>query len=335
MWKLVLLIMVLSVLLCSCRKREKHAEYTDPQTIRIGRSDQETVIEPGKALELVSFSFSHNGSMAEDNFVYSAMQSPEGTALYMEQLFSGGEIIDVTTQESILDRLGEAAGRYRLDLWDGYDGWEEEVLDGYGFSLEMELADGRKIIARGNNAFPQSYHEASREICRIFEEIGSKHDPVKPLPLPAPIQESELPIFFAIDFFTGENKDSRFRFGAQRQEDGSVRLIIYIWNFAEFENGEEYVFEGYCDDFPYEKIQNIIWKYDIPSKAGWYGEAESENKEQYTMNFEYDSEGYEFQRMITLAGGSYPEHYEEIRTELLEVMIDFLLENRDSFYQNM
>ena len=73
-----------------------------------------------------------------------------------------------------LTRVIEA---YDLFAWDGFDGdgsftmdgEEVFVLDGTDFSLEIIFRDGRTITARGSNAFPDNYDQATDEIIALLE----------------------------------------------------------------------------------------------------------------------------------------------------------------------
>ena len=51
-----------------------------------------------------------------------------------------------------LDKLGVAS-------WDGFSESDPNVMDGSSFSLEIELADGKRITAHGTNAYPKGFHD--------------------------------------------------------------------------------------------------------------------------------------------------------------------------------
>ena len=66
--------------------------------------------------------------------------------------------------------LQEVIRAYGLEAWDGFHESDPYVLDGEGFRLEMEFADGASVYASGDNAFPEGYHDAMAGIDEIFEK---------------------------------------------------------------------------------------------------------------------------------------------------------------------
>ena len=66
--------------------------------------------------------------------------------------------------------LMDVVQRDSLEAWDGFHGSNPDVLDGEGFCLEMTFADGTNVFASGENAFPDSYHDATASIDAILEK---------------------------------------------------------------------------------------------------------------------------------------------------------------------
>lgn len=128
-----------------------------------------------EALEITAFSFSHRGMSTEECYYYSVEQREEGVHLYTEELFSGGFIVDTIVEEPVMEQLNEIVERYRMDQWDGFNKSDSLVLDGSGFSLSISFADGKAVLASGNNAFPEGYADAEREICALFEDLIDRY----------------------------------------------------------------------------------------------------------------------------------------------------------------
>ncbi len=61
-------------------------------------------------------------------------------------------------------------GAYGLESWDGFDETNPYVLDGEGFWLELDFADGTTVAASGENAFPDHYHDATDGIEEVFDK---------------------------------------------------------------------------------------------------------------------------------------------------------------------
>ena len=57
-----------------------------------------------------------------------------------------------------------------LDIysWDGYNESNDEMLDGMGFSLFVQMADGTSITASGDNCFPENFQEFEQVILSMM-----------------------------------------------------------------------------------------------------------------------------------------------------------------------
>jgi len=136
-----------------------------------GHKQPEPAAEPLPSLEIKQFSFMHTASYMKGCFRLELTREEDGTHLYAEELFSGGRIADAKIGNDVLDRICELAGEYRVDLWDGFDENAKNVQDGSNFALDITLADGSTISARGSNRFPAYYSEVSSEIRTLYGEL--------------------------------------------------------------------------------------------------------------------------------------------------------------------
>ena len=136
-----------------------------------GHKQPEPAAEPLPSLEIKQFSFAHTASDTEGCFRLELTREEDVTHLYAEELFSGGRIADAKIGNDVLDRICELAGEYRVDLWDGFDENAKNVQDGSNFALDITLADGSTISARGSNRFPAYYSEVSSEIRTLYGEL--------------------------------------------------------------------------------------------------------------------------------------------------------------------
>ena len=64
--------------------------------------------------------------------------------------------------------LMDVIDRYDVASWDGFAESRDYVLDGEGFWLEITLTDGTRVLARGDNAFPEHYFDAMGEMWEIL-----------------------------------------------------------------------------------------------------------------------------------------------------------------------
>lgn len=157
------------VLLCGCSAAKKPAPESPSRP-----TGSEAGEEP---LDITAFSFHHTASFADGCFVLKLTREESGTHLYAEELFSGGRIVDTTIEGDALEQLGELAGTYRVDRWNGFDKSNSRVMDGSSFSLDVTLADGGTISAHGNNSFPENYSDVSSAIKTLYYELMEQYAP--------------------------------------------------------------------------------------------------------------------------------------------------------------
>lgn len=68
----------------------------------------------------------------------------------------------------LAEALRQVVSDCGMERWEGVYDTGYEVLDGECFVLELEFADGATVSARGDNAFPDSYDEATAAMDDIF-----------------------------------------------------------------------------------------------------------------------------------------------------------------------
>lgn len=83
----------------------------------------------------------------------------------------------IDADESVFQNLCALFGNYRIAQWAGFRGHDSQALDGSGMCLEVVLADGTEIDARGTNRFPKNYSSFVQELCKLIttEKISSVH----------------------------------------------------------------------------------------------------------------------------------------------------------------
>lgn len=69
----------------------------------------------------------------------------------------------------LAEELRQVVSDYELESWEGEYSTGYEVLDGEYFSLELEFADGVTVLSTGDNAFPETYTEATEAMDDIFQ----------------------------------------------------------------------------------------------------------------------------------------------------------------------
>lgn len=268
---------------------------------------------------ITSFCFSHNGMSMADCYSYSITQDINSIRLQAD-LYAGNKTIDVVVDETVLENLGNIVSRHHLDQWNGFDKTNGMVLDGEGFSLSITLADENRITASGDNAFPKGYTDVKREICALFDALIDEYGN-----LYSKILVSDGLDYVMLNFTKRGGK--HFFCSAGKKSDGTVSLDISIIDYEEFYPHESYQFFGSCMDFPFDSLQSAVRKYDVPSWNGWDKTAENYDEcEWFQIEF-----GYESGEHICAMGTLYPNDYENVRSELLSVIGDFIECHNASF----
>ena len=71
--------------------------------------------------------------------------------------------------EALAAELTQVIADNGADSWQGVYETEYEVLDGEGFSLTLDFANGKRVQASGENAFPDLYFSFQRAVLDIFQ----------------------------------------------------------------------------------------------------------------------------------------------------------------------
>ena len=165
-WILLAVLCLTALFLVSCHSAKNPADPSD------------TGLPPADFApeDLVRFSYSHSGSMADQCYTFSLWVEDGIYWFSMEELFSGGSVLQTPIEEQTLLEVGRIVAEYRMDLWDGFEESSSLLLDGDGFSVEMEFADGHTVSARGYGCTPDGYGPAMDSILEMYLELLTKYD---------------------------------------------------------------------------------------------------------------------------------------------------------------
>ncbi len=113
----------------------------------------EEVVQP---MNIQSFFYRHRGMSIPEHYEFDVKRTEGGVILHID--FGIGHIvIDEQADDQLIEDLEAMLMKHRVDRWDGFSGTNEAVFDGEGFTLWIELTDGRTISASGDNSFPKGY----------------------------------------------------------------------------------------------------------------------------------------------------------------------------------
>lgn len=283
--------------------------------------DAEPVNPLDDPISLTYFSFYHNGSSTEEIYSYTAEKTEQGTHLCIE-LNAGNTLVDVVVEEDVLGELGEIAAQHRLDLWNGFDRVNSNVMDGSGFSLYMTTEAGENVTAHGSNAFPKGYGEAETAINALFDRLVEDYGNLYPKTLESDDMES-----FFLTLREGNSKV--LSVSAYRKAEKSISLDLHLKGYDDLFS-EEYFFYGTSDTFPFEEIQSVVRKYDIPAWNGW-DRVDSENSSDGWFQLELR---YSSGEQISAIGSSQPQGFDGAMEELSGILCEYISKNGGNFVPN-
>lgn len=117
--------------------------------------------------EIVGIEFCHGGTMANDFFTYSAVLGENETRITAEMI---SDAVELSLDAAVMDELRQIVAEHGMEEWAGFDESDYDVLDGEWFDLSITYANGVRITASGNNAFPAGYTDASAALRAAFEK---------------------------------------------------------------------------------------------------------------------------------------------------------------------
>lgn len=266
-------------------------------------------------LEITEFTYSVSGM--GDSFTATFAPAPGGGTRVTAEAGYGSYTMDEVLEEDYMTWLGQLAAQYRMDKWDGFDKVNQHILDGEQFKLYITLADGKTIKASGSNAYPKNFTEPMREVGALIDELMRTYSNM----YPKQIQSEDL-VYFSLVFRNEPYATSEFK--VLCYDNGEDKeLNVRIRGREDLMDGE-YEFVGTCEDFPFDEVQAIIRRHDIPSWNGW---AMTEgDEEQFNLELNYESG-----EMLEAYGTVHPKNYDAFHEEITDLLMGFIAENQDAF----
>lgn len=143
--------------------------------------DPVNVIDKGEPIEFDHFILMETGTMA-GYLAYEA--SCDGDTVVVEKYYAN-ELYDEDKQDyavykdvfssvvggpELYQKLTEILENVNAVEWDGFNGFDDEVLDGGGFSFSLEKEGNTLVDAEGSNAYPENYSLFKKELEAITSE---------------------------------------------------------------------------------------------------------------------------------------------------------------------
>lgn len=120
--------------------------------------------------EIVNFKYDY-GSYNGGYFEYEISKSNEKTIFTAHGL--NGVDLDITTEvePSTLDDILEIVKNENITSWNNFSKSNDDILDGYSFSLEIDFENGEKIHAYGYEKYPKNYDIAHKALSNYLEKL--------------------------------------------------------------------------------------------------------------------------------------------------------------------
>ena len=216
----------------------------------------------------------------------------------------------------LMDRLME----YDVLSWDGFDRSEsldEGILDGdSGFELKILLSDGRKISARGYNAFPPNSNQIMGILTQFFyshEDYSAYYPDVFPDSAPSMVEilcpeyTKNSEEYFRIEFYS----NGRWAFSFQDPQG------VFL------EKGTQISEYGDAQDLPLSKYVSLLKEY------GFEAYNQTDCREGKTNRYLSITLMFEDEKSYTYRSNVLPENYDAFRAVLVPMMYADYLELKD------
>ena len=121
---------------------------------------------------IIEFSYEHGNYFGGYN-EYHLYYTEEGIAHIEAIGYNGSELnIDKDIDESVFAEIERIVNEQEIYKWDGFDESDNDVLDGYSFSLKITYKDGQSINAHGYMKYPDNYRVASDALTDYLNTLG-------------------------------------------------------------------------------------------------------------------------------------------------------------------
>ena len=115
------------------------------------------------------------GFMMNSNTSYKiSLENDKYIAIIKPYGVSDDEELFTEVSSKVMEKISDVLKKYKVNKWDGFNKSDNNVMDGNGFNLNVQLLDGTTINASGYMMWPNNYSEVKNEINEIFMEVYNK-----------------------------------------------------------------------------------------------------------------------------------------------------------------
>lgn len=271
---------------------------------------------------LCGFHYSFDGTIGRNNYSYD-VEKKDGKTCFEYKSFEHEDLGEMkkAVDDGLCDTLNEIYLKYRVAEWDGFSRYNTEICDGAGFSLSLCFNDGKSVHASGSNAYPDRYKDFLHDVKTLLDPLRDELlAEARAKKIESGINGKLQSVLFCIHQYGSFGSDEyHFMIMKEKIRKDNFEVKVKAKSCEFFPEKEVNVYSSATDDkIPFDKMQDIIEKYDL---VKWYDYEEhsedNSNREWFQISFGFD-DGFRLNAM----GSKPPENYYEFRNEFIKLIAE-------------
>lgn len=212
----MLAVLLLFAVGCKQPDQPKQPEESDVQS-----KPKATAISQ-KQGKCVSYTYSFGSYFGEYNN-YSLYTAKDGKVYVTAYSTQFEEMEPVEVPAEILSGLDDVIEQNGVLKWDGFDKSDNNVMDGYGFSLEVGYENGTSLKASGYMKEPKNYQAGHDAMVEYLESI--------PKLVPLALVDYDMPLR-SVSLTTSSGEIFSYRFGSGEGEYKEHGTFSYVGDYV-------------------------------------------------------------------------------------------------------
>lgn len=120
--------------------------------------------------DIISFKY-HYGSYNDYYYEYDINIIDEKVVLNAKGYNAVNLNVEKEIDKSYLEELAKIINDNEIYKWNDFDKSDKNILDGYGFSLEVNYSNDKSLKAHGYMKYPKNYNEGHKVLSEFLEQI--------------------------------------------------------------------------------------------------------------------------------------------------------------------
>lgn len=168
---ILVLLFTCTVLLSSCKSTSNEITKEEEEKVMVS-SEISRIYYQYRAARSWSYNIEIKREDS-DYYLHAEFDDPENSYEPTDLIWEGAEY--AKTVKSFFDRIVEVIDDNDVLSWNGFDGYDPEAKDGWGFNLSIDFENGARLTADGENEFPPGYSVVEKEFYNLMNEIIAIH----------------------------------------------------------------------------------------------------------------------------------------------------------------